>query len=172
MSYQYCQFSQATMWISYVFALTRDKERKSKGIIIQINCVIGLPYVTVGVNGKLSQETTEMTTGASLISLLPYQAPCPRYKCHLSHCDWDRKPSRASCHKHRFGILQKPVSLFWGLILFFSVEVSLSLTFALPFSSSTPTHMHMGTHTHAHAKKKKKKKCSHLWRTTLSLRCS
>lgn len=40
------------------------------------------PYWTVfcmsvdrGVNGELSQEATELTTGGSLISLLPYQLP-------------------------------------------------------------------------------------------------
>lgn len=83
-----------------------------------------------------------MTTGASLISLQPYQAPCPRYKCHLSPRDCDRKPSRASCHKHRFGILQKTVSLFYCLLL--SVYSSIS--------SSTHTHMHMRANTHVHSK--------------------
>lgn len=110
------------------------------------------PDVTVdgGVDGKLSQETREMTTGSSLISLQPYRAPCPHYKCHLSPRDWDRKPSRTSRHKHRSGILQKPVSLFWGFIWgrggrFFSLSFSSSI------SSSTHTHMHMGTHTHVHS---------------------
>lgn len=149
------------------------REGKVSQFKLRVHHVVKLPDVSVdrGVNDKLSQETTDMTTGASLISLQLYQAPCHHSKCHLSPCDWDRKPSKASCHKHRFGILQKPVSLFWGLSFFFfffgwGFYLSLALPFFL-YSLSTHTHMHMGTHTHVHSKK-----CFHLWKTTLSLRHS
>lgn len=88
-------------------ALVRQKRRRGKAKCHDSNWepAVRQPNVTLGrgVNVELSQETTEMTTGASLISLQPYRAPCPRYKCHLSPRDWDRKPSRSSCRKHHFG---------------------------------------------------------------------
>lgn len=91
----------------------------------------------------------------SLISLQPYQVPCPRYKCHLSPHDLNRKSSKSklsSCHKHCFGIVQELVSLFWG-ISFFQIEVSFSLLlprsfFFLLFLFTHP-HMHMGKHKNA-----------------------
>lgn len=55
-------------------------------------------------------------------------------KCHLSPCDWDRKPDRAICHKHPFGILKKVI-----------FEVSLLLILILVHQ---PTQLHMGKHTH------------------------
>lgn len=65
-----------------------------------------------GANGELSQETTEKTSGASLISLQPYQAPCPRYKCHLSTSAWDRKSSKANKLSQTVLALYQSLSLY------------------------------------------------------------
>lgn len=65
-------------------------------------------------------------------------------KCHLSPCDWDRKPSRASCHKHQFGILQ--IFFGWG----FSLSISLFLSLSLSSCISSSTHTYAHGHAHAH----------------------
>lgn len=106
----------------YTFVLVRqgDGGERKQSIIIQIESSPGCKadvIVDRGVNGKLSQETTEMTTGASLISLQPYQAPCPRYKCRLSPRDWDRKPSRASCQ----AVINIDLEFYKRLFLYFEV---------------------------------------------------
>lgn len=64
--------------------------------------------------GKVAecQETTQMTTAASLISVQSYQAPRPCYKCHLSPRDWDRKLSAASVINIDLESYKKPLSLF------------------------------------------------------------
>lgn len=106
-----------------------------------------------------------MTTGASLISVQPYRAPCPRYKCHLSPWDWNRKPSWASCQAVINTVLElykMPVSLFlFYLFIYFLIEVPLFLSLFL----HPPTHVHTG---HAHMFTSE---CFYLWRTTLSLYC-
>lgn len=98
----------------------------------------------------------------SLISLQPYQVPCPRYKCHLSPRDLNRKSSKSklsSCHKHCFGIVQELVSLFWGISFFPDRGLFLSLAPPIFFFSSV--FIHPPTHAHGQTQK-----CFHLWKTT------
>lgn len=129
-----------------MFVLVRQRKSKVSRCSLRVLHVVRLHEVTVdrGVNGELSQETTAMTTGASLISLQSYQPPCPRNKCHLSPHDWDRKLRRARCHKHRFKIFTKTRSLFWGLMLCFCLRFLFFSTF-IPSSTHTFAHRHTCT---------------------------
>lgn len=114
-----------------IFHFTKPTGWKGEYHVTDSECTVCNVTLEKGVNCKLSQETTEMKTRASLISLKLIGLPV---KCHLSPCDWDRKPNTAICHKHPFGILKKYI-----------FEVSLLLIIIL---FHQPTHLHMGKHTH------------------------
>lgn len=136
-----------------------------------VHHVVRLLSVTVGwsINDELSQETTEMTNGALLISLQPYQAPCPRYKCHLSPRDWDRKPCRANCQ----AVINIDLEFYKNLFLYFEVWFLLFLGwgFSLLLALSLSLHLHVPTRACAYSTSTLIK-CFHLWGPTLSLHCS
>lgn len=132
-----------------MFVLVRQRKSKVSWCSLRVHHVVRLHEVTVdrGVNDKLSQETTEMTTGASLISLQSYQAPCPHNKCHLSPHDWDRKLSSASCQaviNINLGFYNPKLYFYWGSMLCFWLRF-LFCSPALPSFLLPPTHLHMGT---------------------------
>lgn len=107
-------------------------------------------YCSRGVNGKLSQETTHHDNGSFTYLSADLSAPCPRYKCHLSPNDGDRKPRRAGCRKQTFEILTATalfISFFFCVCFFYFIILWVDDSPSSPSLFYPPTHMGTNTST-------------------------